>query len=176
MCTPKTFIEIETSSFSRHFRHWMRRKLSYWQLSVKPVTKLSSKRQHFPFIISLTFLSGPGRFVLSHTQIVYNWSVMTLSKAQAATVMPMAEKCLIASMSATETEGPIGGWTTIRKMNSWIMAGNHETWQHLSYMFFPFQARWLWRSRGRLIFGEYRPDSLSDVDRRSDTTFVIYFF
>ena len=37
------------SSFWWNFHHWLHRKLSKWQLSVQPVTKISSKWWHFRF-------------------------------------------------------------------------------------------------------------------------------
>ena len=40
--------EKEMLSFWRNFHHWLHRKLSKWQLSVRPVMKISSKR-HFRF-------------------------------------------------------------------------------------------------------------------------------
>ena len=41
--------ETEMSSFWRNFRHWRHWKLSFWQLSVQPVMKISSKWWHFRF-------------------------------------------------------------------------------------------------------------------------------
>ena len=41
--------ETEMSSFWRNFRHWLHWKLSFWQLSVQPVMKISSKWWHFRF-------------------------------------------------------------------------------------------------------------------------------
>ena len=37
------------SSFWRNFRHWLHRKLSFWQLSVQPVARISSNWRHFRF-------------------------------------------------------------------------------------------------------------------------------
>ena len=37
------------SSFWRNFHHWLHWKLSFWQLSVQPVMKISSKWRHFRF-------------------------------------------------------------------------------------------------------------------------------
>ena len=37
------------ASIWRHFCHWLYLKLSFWQLSVQPVMKISSKWQHFRF-------------------------------------------------------------------------------------------------------------------------------
>ena len=41
--------ETEMSSFWWHFHHWLHWKLSFWQLSVQLVMKISSKWQHFRF-------------------------------------------------------------------------------------------------------------------------------
>ena len=41
------YTETEMSSFWRNFRHWLHWKLSFWQLSVQPVMKISSKWWHF---------------------------------------------------------------------------------------------------------------------------------
>ena len=38
--------ETKVSSFWRNLCHWLHRKLSKWQISVQPVTKISSKWQH----------------------------------------------------------------------------------------------------------------------------------
>ena len=47
----KTYTSLNTetkmSSFWQNFHHWLHRKLSFWQLSVQPVNKISSKWQHF---------------------------------------------------------------------------------------------------------------------------------
>ena len=39
------------SSFWRNFHHWLHWKLSFWQLSVQPVMKISSKWRHFRFSV-----------------------------------------------------------------------------------------------------------------------------
>ena len=41
------------SSFWWNFHHWLHWKLSFWQLSVQPVMKISSKWRHFRFSVSL---------------------------------------------------------------------------------------------------------------------------
>ena len=41
--------ETKMSSFWRNFHHWLHWKLSFWQLSVQPVMKISSKWRHFRF-------------------------------------------------------------------------------------------------------------------------------
>ena len=41
--------ETEMLSFWWNFHHWLHWKLSFWQLSVQPVMKISSKRRHFRF-------------------------------------------------------------------------------------------------------------------------------
>ena len=41
--------ETKMSSFWWKFHHWLHRKLSFWQLSVQPVMKISSKWRHFRF-------------------------------------------------------------------------------------------------------------------------------
>ena len=41
--------ETKMSSFWRNFNHWLHWKLSFWQLPVQPVTKISSKWRHFRF-------------------------------------------------------------------------------------------------------------------------------
>ena len=46
--------ETKMSSFWRNFHHWLHWKLSFWQLPVQPVMKISSKRQHFRFSDHLT--------------------------------------------------------------------------------------------------------------------------
>ena len=46
--------ETKMSSFWRNFNHWLHWKLSFWQLPVQPVMKISSKCRHFRFsVISL---------------------------------------------------------------------------------------------------------------------------
>ena len=52
MCnTFNTYASTETkmSSFWWNFHHWLHWKLSFWQLSVQPVMKISSKWRHFRF-------------------------------------------------------------------------------------------------------------------------------
>ena len=48
---PCCYIVTETkmSSFWRNFNHWLHWKLSFWQLPVQPVMKISSKWRHFRF-------------------------------------------------------------------------------------------------------------------------------
>ena len=43
--------ETKMSSFWYNFHHWLHRKLSFWQLSVQPVMKISSKWRHFRFSV-----------------------------------------------------------------------------------------------------------------------------
>ena len=43
--------ETEMLSFWWNFHHWLHWKLSFWQLSVQPVMKISSKRRHFRFSV-----------------------------------------------------------------------------------------------------------------------------
>ena len=43
--------ETEILSFWWNFNHWLHRKLSFWQLSVQPVMKISSKWRHFCFSV-----------------------------------------------------------------------------------------------------------------------------
>ena len=43
------YTETEMLSFWWNFNHWLHRKLSFWQLSVQPVMKISSKWRHFCF-------------------------------------------------------------------------------------------------------------------------------
>ena len=43
--------ETEMSSFWRNFNHWLHWKLSFWQLPVQPVMKISSKWRHFRFSV-----------------------------------------------------------------------------------------------------------------------------
>ena len=44
-----TTTETKMSSFWRNFNHWLHWKLSFWQLPVQPVMKISSKWRHFRF-------------------------------------------------------------------------------------------------------------------------------
>ena len=44
-----TDTETKMSSFWRNFNHWLHWKLSFWQLPVQPVMKISSKWKHFRF-------------------------------------------------------------------------------------------------------------------------------
>ena len=46
------FTETKMSSFWRNFHHWLHWKLSFWQLSVQPVMKISSKWRHFRFSVT----------------------------------------------------------------------------------------------------------------------------
>ena len=45
------YTETKMSSFWWKFHHWLHRKLSFWQLSVQPVMKISSKWRHFRFSV-----------------------------------------------------------------------------------------------------------------------------
>ena len=47
------YTETKMSSFWRNFNHWLNWKLSFWQLPVQPVMKISSKRRHFRFSVQL---------------------------------------------------------------------------------------------------------------------------
>ena len=46
------------SSFWWNFHHWLHWKLSFWQLSVQPVMKISSKWRHFRFSASQYIATG----------------------------------------------------------------------------------------------------------------------
>ena len=52
--------ETKMSSLWRNFNHWLHWKLSFWQLPVQPVMKISSKWRHFRF--------SECRCVLNHRQ------------------------------------------------------------------------------------------------------------
>ena len=45
------FTETKMLSFWRNFNHWLHWKLSFWQLPVQPVMKISSKWRHFRFSV-----------------------------------------------------------------------------------------------------------------------------
>ena len=49
MINPLNNTETKMSSFWWNFHHWLHWKLSFWQLSVQPVMKISSKWRHFRF-------------------------------------------------------------------------------------------------------------------------------
>ena len=51
--TPRkiTFSEREMLAFWRNFYHWLHWKLSFWQLPVQPVMKISSKWRHSHFSV-----------------------------------------------------------------------------------------------------------------------------
>ena len=53
-CLFNSFTETEMLLFWWHFHHWLHWKLSFWQLPVQPVMKISSKWQHFRFSVILT--------------------------------------------------------------------------------------------------------------------------
>ena len=46
------YTETKMSSFWRNFNHWLHWKLSFWQLPVQPVMKISSKWRHFRFSVT----------------------------------------------------------------------------------------------------------------------------
>ena len=48
-----SYTETEMLSFWWNFNHWLHRKLSFWQLSVQPVMKISSKWRHFCFSVGI---------------------------------------------------------------------------------------------------------------------------
>ena len=52
------FTETEMSSFWWNFHHWLHWKLSKWQLSMQPVTKMPSKWQHFRFSVVPVYTSS----------------------------------------------------------------------------------------------------------------------
>ena len=47
-----TLTETEMLSFLLNFHHWLHWKLSFWQLSVQPVIKISSQWWHFRFNVT----------------------------------------------------------------------------------------------------------------------------
>ena len=51
--------ETKMSSFWRNFNHWLHWKLSFWQLPVQPVMKISSKWRHSRFS-EIEGVSSPG--------------------------------------------------------------------------------------------------------------------
>ena len=46
------YTETKMSSFWWNFHHWLHWKLSFWQLSVQPAMKISSKWRHFRFSVA----------------------------------------------------------------------------------------------------------------------------
>ena len=69
--------ETEMSSFWRNFRHWRHWKLSFWQLSVQPVMKISSKWWHFHFCViakpgnKTATVPWPDPYLVTHTHYTY---------------------------------------------------------------------------------------------------------
>ena len=63
--------ETEMLSFWWNFNHWLHRKLSFWQLSVQPVMKISSKWRHFCF-------SAVSQLILHSQQ--FDWNTKTIIK------------------------------------------------------------------------------------------------
>ena len=51
-------IETKMSSFWRNFYHWLHWKLSFWQLPMQPVMKISSKWKHFRFSARLCWFNS----------------------------------------------------------------------------------------------------------------------
>ena len=47
------YTETKMSSFWRNFNHWLHWKLSFWQLPVQPVMKISSKWRYFRFSVAV---------------------------------------------------------------------------------------------------------------------------
>ena len=66
------FTETEMLSFWWNFNHWLHRKLSFWQLSVQPVMKISSKWRHFCLCyretVTKTLIFETNTNTLRHTQ------------------------------------------------------------------------------------------------------------
>ena len=56
--TQLSYTETKMSSFWRNFNHWLHWKLSFWQLPVQPVMKISSKWRHFRFSGRHTDING----------------------------------------------------------------------------------------------------------------------
>ena len=56
--------ETQMLSFWWNFHHWLPWKLSFWQLSVQPVVKISSKRRHFRF-------SEVGVIIVKYYECIY---------------------------------------------------------------------------------------------------------
>ena len=69
------FTETEISPFWRNFRHWLHRKLSFWQLSMQSVTEISSKWWHFPSQcspeVSCRTLSTPHEYYSRHLHVIF---------------------------------------------------------------------------------------------------------
>ena len=68
------------SSFWRNFHHWLHWRLSFWQLAVQPVMKISSKWRHFRF---------SGRQKLSVPKIIqsqYNDVIISVMASQITSI------------------------------------------------------------------------------------------
>ena len=57
-----TYTETKMSSFWWNFHHWLHWKLSFWQLSVQPVMKISSKWRHFRFSVQMSLTTSISSF------------------------------------------------------------------------------------------------------------------
>ena len=78
-----TITETKMSSFWQNFHHWLHWKLSFWQLPMQPLMKVSSKWQHFHF-------SDGDNFFLSKVFFSVFWLVMAWSfsaRTSAATIL-----------------------------------------------------------------------------------------
>ena len=63
------FTETEMLSFWWNFNHWLHRKLSFWQLSVQPVIKISSKWRHFCFSVMMIYYHIVYKASLGHNEL-----------------------------------------------------------------------------------------------------------
>ena len=75
------FTETKMSSFWWNFHHWLHRKLSFWQLLVQPVMKISSKWRHF-------------RFSVLHYHIGLSLTSALVSLVITMTLISLSESCL----------------------------------------------------------------------------------
>ena len=80
------YTETKMSSFWRNFNHWLHWKLSFWQLPVQPVMKISSKWRHFRFSVVLVFYDRFTRqsmyhgFVLCFDYVILATACLRLSQ------------------------------------------------------------------------------------------------
>ena len=87
-----SYTETEMSSFWRNFRHWLHWKLSFWQLSVQPVMKISSKWWHFRFSVHL--LKPATVWIIIHGML---WSILKIKLSIVTQLLAQIHSCKLYS-------------------------------------------------------------------------------
>ena len=115
-----TSTETKMSSFWRNFNHWLHWKLSFWQLPVQPVMKISSKWRHFRFSVTGLCLNRNASEKIAYANICHTVFMFYIDRHQGLNASQLyIWQCTFQHIEV-DTKWPKISLTTISNAFSWL--------------------------------------------------------